>query len=167
MAKHPLLWQWEKWERTCGSYCPVQKDKSRWVCIKMALFNQQKHSCVTVCVLDAIFSIAAKNARSLRFTAIDTLCVAVVGFAFMMLKAVPNFRQKNLVKSVVLNWFCFKIPDLNTKNWSNCQDYQKIDQKNLKYLYWTAQAEQYATLFYLFFTLYMVLQLCQDFSHDY
>lgn len=116
----------------------LQKDRSQWVCIKMALFNQQKHSCVTACVLDAIFSIAAKNARSLRFTAIDTLCVAVVlsGIRFHDVKSCSKFLTKNyLVKSVVLNWFCFRIPDLNTKNWSNCQDYQQIDQKNLKYLY--------------------------------
>lgn len=114
MAKHPLLWQWErkKGERPCDSYCHVQKDRSQWVCITIALFNQLKHSCVTACALDAIFSIAAKNARSLRFTAIDILCVAVVlnGIHFHNVKSCSKFLKKKwFSKSVVLNWFCFRI----------------------------------------------------------
>ncbi len=77
----------------CGSYCHLQRDRSQWVCIEIALFNQLKHSCGTACALDAIFSIAAKNARSLWFTAIDTLCVAVVlsGIRFHDVKSCSKF----------------------------------------------------------------------------
>ncbi len=110
----------------CGSYCHVQKDRSQWVCIEIALFNQLKHSCGTACALDAIFSIAAKNARSLWFTAIDTLCVAVVlsGIRFHDVKSCSKFLIFFFCKSVVLNWFCFRIPCSNTNNLSNGQDDQ-------------------------------------------
>lgn len=172
MAKHRLLWQWEKWERTCGSYCPVQKDRSQWICIKMALFKQQKHSCVTACPLDAIFSIAAKNAKSLWFTEIDTLCVAVVlsGVHFHDVKSCPKFLMK-----LVNQWFStgfalglqIWIPRIDQTVKMTNKSNRKIWNNDLLIIQWTAQTRHYAKLLYLFITLYMVLEICQHFPHDY